>query len=373
MKIIICGSEAYSVVQFRGDLIKSLIKKKHDVVIVVNNITLEHEREFTYLGARSISIPITRHSYNPFKELKLIYRLAKIFCKERPDYVLSYTIKPVIWSGIVLHFFPKIKFSAMITGLGAVFNSSGFMSGIIERLFSRLYRLALKKSEKVIFQNNDNKNKFHELKIVKQKNSLVVNGSGVNINHFSYYKKLELKDDKIVFLMAARLLKDKGIGEYLQAAKSIKKAYKDKVEFRLLGHEENSHNSFSIKEIKAMHKDKTIIYGGFVTDIRNSLINSSVFVLPSYHEGMPRSVLEAMAIGRPILTTDTPGCNDTVIDGFNGWLVPKGDGNALERKMAWFLENNNKLEEMGKNSRKMAVDFFDVDVINRQIIDILKL
>ena len=369
MKIILCGSEAYSVKMFRGDLIKDLVAKGHEVIIMANNATEKHILEFSSLGANYINSPISRSSLNPFKDIKVFLKFIKVFIFEKPDCVLSYTIKPVIWSGIALKFFPKVRFIGMITGLGYAFSGQGHSRRTVNIIVKFLYKLSLANACAVIFQNLDNKNFFIKLGLVDSKKAFLVNGSGVNLEHFPY-RPYQGNENHISFLMIARLLKDKGILEFLSAANKLKGEYNN-IDFILLCHEDKSENAVPMSKIKNFDKEGIISYHGFVSDVREFLVNSSVFVLPSYHEGMPRSVLEAMAIGRPIITTDVPGCRETVVNGLNGWLVPKGDSEALAERMRWFINMPSKINNMGSISREIAVKKFDVKKVNKDILEIV--
>lgn len=371
MKIILCGSEALSLKKFRGDLIIDLVSKGHEVIVMVNNASDRHLRDIASLGARYINSPISRASLNPFKDAVVLLKFLKVFIVEKPDCVLSYTVKPVVWSGIVLRFFPKIRFIAMITGLGYAFGGKGSSRVFVKTVVKLLYKLALSDACAVIFQNPDNKASFVELGLTDPKKAYVVNGSGVNLKHFSFYPHFA-NEKRVSFLMIARLLKDKGVNEFLSAARIIKSEYNN-VDFILLGHEEKSKNSVPLAEIINLDHEGVISYCGFVDDVREFLVNSTVYVLPSYHEGMPRSVLEAMAIGRPVITTNVPGCRETVVNGINGWLVPKEDSEALAEKMRWFIDNQSKISQMGFNSREIAVKKFDVQKINKDILDIITL
>jgi len=369
MKIILCGSEAYSVNMFRGDLVKDLVTKGHDVIIMANNASKKHLLEFTSLGARYINAPISRSSLNPFKDINVCLNFLRVFILEQPDCVLSYTVKPVVWSGIVLRFFPKIRFIGMITGLGYAFGGQGRSRSLVYTIVKLLYKLSLANAHSVIFQNPDNKALFIELGLVDPSKACVVNGSGVNLEYFSYHP-YHSHENRVSFLMIARLLKDKGILEFLAAARTLKYEYNN-VDFILLGHEDKSDNAVSIAEITKLDKEGIISYCGFVNDVREFLVSSTVYVLPSYHEGLPRSILEAMAVGRPIITTNVPGCRETVIDGVNGWLVPKGDSKALAEKMRWFMKMRSETNDMGSNSRQIAVEKFDVKKVNKDILDIV--
>lgn len=369
MKIILCGSEAYSVKMFRGDLVRDLTSIGHEVIIMANNASEKHLTEFSSLGARFISSPISRSSLNPLKEINVFFKFLKVFIVERPDCVLSYTVKPVVWSGIVLRFFPKIRFIGMITGLGYAFGGQGRSRSFISTIVKFLYKLSLSNAYAVIFQNYDNQNSFIEFGLVDPKQAVIVNGSGVNLDYFKY-QPYNARQVRFSFLMIARLLKDKGILEFFSAARTLKSEFPD-VNFLLLGHEDKSKNSVSMLEITKLEREGIITYHGFVDDVRDFIVKSAVYVLPSYHEGLPRSVLEAMAIGRPIITTNVPGCRETVADGMNGWLVPKGDSDALAERMRWFIDNRSEINQMGSVSREIAIEKFDVKKINKHIVDLL--
>ena len=198
----------------------------------------------------------------------------------------------------------------------------------------------------------------------------MTNGSGVNLEKFPYVRS-NIVESKIKFLMIARLLRDKGIHEYLVAAKTIKTHYPS-TEFILAGPMDKSPNSFDRRSLKNYEDDGTVKYLGPIKDVRDIIANTDVFVLPSYHEGTPRTVLEAMAMGRPIITTDTPGCKETVLNGVNGWLVPVRNISALTEKMEWFIRNPHLIARMGKAARLLAEDRYDVNQINSEIIRIIK-
>jgi glycosyltransferase involved in cell wall biosynthesis len=231
-----------------------------------------------------------------------------------------------------------------------------------------LYKAALKRADKVIFQNPDNKQVFIDLGIVPKEKAIVVNGSGVDVSYFD----IKPLPDSPRFLLIARLLGDKGIREYIQAAKLVKKTYRNAV-FQLVGPEDPSPNGISIEELESLNDTNAVEYLGSTDDVRPFIENCSVFVLPSYHEGLPRTVLEAMATGRPTLTTDVPGCRETVINGENGWLVEKGNVEQLANKMIWFIENQKEWQRMANASRAMAESKFDVHAVNAELLKIMGL
>ena len=369
MKILIVGVEPYSLLHFRGDLIKELVCQGHEVVTMGHNASDAQINELMMCGARYIDYPVSRTGLNPFRDMGTLFMLVRHFILESPDFVLSYTIKPVIWGSIASRLFPQIKFVGMITGLGYAFGEGGLLRSFVRFVASALYRFALANAEAVIFQNQDNRRSFIDQKLVFARRTYVVQGSGVNLVNFPYevYRYVE---GELCFLMVSRLLEDKGVREFLAAAQRVKVIFPG-VDFVLIGPEDTSPNAVSLDDIMVFDRAGVISYGGAVSDVKKSMINSSVYVLPSYHEGMPRTVLEAMAIGRPIITTDVPGCRETVVDGVNGWLVPKGDSDALYNKMIWFINAPNRIQEMGQKSRDIAVNKFDVKQVNKEIISII--
>jgi glycosyltransferase involved in cell wall biosynthesis len=234
---------------------------------------------------------------------------------------------------------------------------------LLLKLVVVLYKVILKNAHKVIFQNPDNRQVFIDLGIVPKEKTVVINGSGVDVTYFD----IKPLPDSPRFLLIARLLGDKGIREYVKAAKLVKQKYKSAV-FQLVGPGDPSPDGISIEELERLNESNAVEYLGATKDVRPFIENCSVFVLPSYHEGLPRTVLEAMATGRPILTTDVPGCRETVINGENGWLVEKGNVEQLAEKITWFIENQREWQRMANASRVMAEGKFDVHAVNAELI-----
>lgn len=370
MKIIIIGVEPFSLVNFRGDLIKTLILEGHDVVAMASDATQSQISELESYGARYINYPVSRAGLNPLIDLLTIFKLIRCFSKEAPDCILSYTIKPTIYGAIAAKCFPKVKFFGMITGLGYAFGGAGLVRACLRALVQRLYRLALRSSVAVIFQNPDDRDVFVNLKLVPSSKTFIVNGSGVNLKRFAYHE-LRQGVAGFHFLMVARLIKDKGIFDFLAAAEKVKATHSD-IKFSLVGPEDVSPNAVPVEFVKDFDRRGIVDYLGELKDVRQSLIDCSAFVLPTYYgEGIPRTILEALAIGRPVLTTDAPGCRQTVIDGINGFLVSARDSNDLADKMVMLIDSKATIREMGLQSRKLAEDLFDVDIVNRDIITII--
>ena len=368
-KIFLVGAYPESVCAFRGHLISKFIANGHDVTVMTAFASDEVQRDIRSLGAEFLSYPIERNGTNPLKDLGTKSFLSKAFVDHQPDLILAYTIKPIIWGGIAARSIPNCGFSALVTGLGYAFQGRTFKQRLLCQLTSNLYRYSLRRANTVIFQNIDNLNEFVSRKIISDSKCRVVPGSGVNLNH---YKQEPIPDGEIRFLLIARLLKEKGIREYVEAAKIVKKQFPS-ARFLLVGPSDPSPDGIPLDVVKNWGSEGIIEYRGATTDVRPFLNDCHVFVLPSYHEGMPRTVLEAMATGRPILTTDVCGCRETVENGKNGWLVPKADSQALAERMIWFLKHPSQLAIMGNESRTLAEKRFDVELVNAKMLEILQL
>ncbi len=371
MKFILVSPKNRTVYNFRGDLIKEIIARGYEVVVTgPNQIDVD---KIIALGARFVEIPIDKNGVNPLADLKYQKALEKLFIEEKPDVILGYTSKPVIYGSIASKKASKkikkdIRAVAMITGVGYAFTSTAFKAKIIRAIMSFLYKRALKKADVVIFQNQDDKLLFEKLKLVKSEKTELVNGSGVNMQKF----ELAPYPDKITFFMLARVMYSKGIREYLSACKMVKEKHPE-VRFMLLGACEGIQDSLSKDDLKPYIDGGIIEHFGETDRVADYYKECSVYVLPSYREGTPRTVLEAMAMGRAIITTDAPGCKGTVVDGKTGFLVPVKDADALAKKMTEFIENPSLIKEMGEASYKYCLEKFDVKKINVDMIKYLQI
>ncbi|WP_026154880.1 glycosyltransferase family 4 protein [Thiolinea disciformis] len=368
-RFILIGALPESLINFRGPLIQSLLKANCQVTAMASETQTNVTQQLTTWGANFCAYPVERNSLNPLADLKTWQSLRQTFRERQPDVILAYTIKPVIWGGLASHVLPNRRFYALITGLGFAFQGETLKRKLLVTLVTFLYRTALKRAERVIFQNPDNLNEFVRRGIIPASKGALVNGSGVDI---SRYPLTPLPDSSITFLTIGRLLGEKGFREYAQAAQIVKTRYPETI-FQLLGPHDPSPDGIPLTEVQQWYQQGWLEYLGSTNDVRPYLQNCHIYVLPSYHEGMPRTVLEAMAIGRPILTTDTPGCRETVINDENGYLVPKADVQALAERMIWFIENRNQWERMGKCSRELAEEKYDVRKVNAQLMEIMGL
>lgn len=360
-RFLIIAGFADSLVLFRGPLIAEISQCGLEVHAAAPGITVNLPTRATLerMGVHVHDIPAQRAGTNPLADLWLLWRLFWLMRRVRPAMVLGYTIKPVIY-GMTAAWLARVRIRfALITGLGFAFTNG--REGRLQRLIRRMYAFALSRASKVFFQNPDDAELFRQSGIVQSSVGIkVVNGSGVDLDRFS---PAPLSQTGIRFVMICRLLGDKGVREYAEAARRIRASNPD-VRFGLAGWIDENPDAIKQSELEGWIKDETIEYLGKLDDVRPALAACAVYVLPSYREGTPRTVLEAMAMGRPVITTDAPGCRETVVDGDNGFLVPVKSTDALVAAMKRFIDDTTLASRMGTRSRQMAVDKYDVHKVN---------
>lgn len=365
MKILIVYNTMQNV-WFRRYFLRDLLKRGDEVVAVAPYD--EWTEKVEALGIRCIDIGLSRWGSNPFSEAATILRIFRIVRAERPAAVISYTIKPVIYGSLAARFVPRVKIFSVVTGLGYMFVEAG-LAGRFRQFFAGwLYRLALTSNKRVFFQNPDDMSLFLSRRIVGEERATLVPGSGVDTEFFAPTEGVALKDH---FLLVARMLTDKGVDLYVAAARRLKRKYPQAV-FVLLGPVDDNPAAIPLATLQAWDAEGVINYLGSVDDIRPEMAKCSVYVLPSrYREGIPRTNLEALAMGKPVVTTDMPGCRETVMPGINGFLIPPGDEEALERAMESFILDPSLAARMGRESRAMALKKFRVEIVNGTIIEAL--
>ena len=364
---MIISSYPDSIVKFRADLIKEFQNLGMVVHVAVPDIQT-YRSSYEHLKLMNLvihDIALKRTGLSPVWDLITLFQLTKIMFNVKPSYVLSYTAKPVIYGTIAAKISGvKHRFS-LITGVGYAFTGAATgLHFIVRSLLIKMYRFSLQFSEKIFFQNRDDHSLFISEKILDRDYPVkIVNGSGVNLTKF----KFEPHPDRLSFLMIARLLGNKGVREYVDAAQKIKRAHPGVV-FILVGWLDQNPDSITQSELDRWISEGTVLFLGKLDDVRESIANCSVFVLPSYREGTPRTVLEALAMGRAIITTDAPGCRETVVDGQNGFLVPVNSVDDLENRMLKFISNPNLVINMGIQSRKIAEEKYNVDLVNAEML-----
>ena len=367
MKFILISPKNRTVYNFRGDLIKEVIKNGYEVIVTGPDDT-DVDR-ITDLGVKFVKIPMNKTGTSIVADIKYCINLYKLFKLEKPDISLGYTVKPVVFGAIAAKLAGVKNINSMVTGGGYTFTAKTFKAKVLGFIVRFLYRIGFSVADNVIFQNTDDLTEFCNKKLVKKEKCHIVNGSGVNMVHFLPTQYPE----KTTFFMLSRLLKSKGVAEYLEAAKIVKEKYSD-IRFCLLGkYETNMQDALNKEYVEQFIADGIIERFEETNDVRPYYSDCSVYVLPSYREGTPRTVLEAMSMGRAIITTDTNGCRDTVIDGKNGFLVPVGDCKKLAEAMIKFIEKPELISTMGKESVNYCTEKFDVNRVNGDMLRIIKI
>lgn len=296
---------------------------------------------------------------NPVRDLVLFAKLCLLMRSLRPQFVLAYTAKPIIYGAIAAWLARVPRRYVLVTGVGFLFSETS--RSLLLRLIVQLYGFALSRCQGVFFQNPDDQELFKNRRLLNPATpSVVVNGSGVDLDRFA---PSALPACAPSFLMICRLLRDKGVVEYAQAAVRVKREHPN-ISFVLAGWIDRNPTAISDSDLSRWCEDGRLVFLGRLADVRDALRVATVYVLPSYREGTPRTVLEAMAMGRPIITTDAPGCRETVVEGENGFLVPVKSVDALVQAMLKFIEDPTLAPCMGRRSREIAEEKYDVHKVN---------
>lgn len=367
MKIMVLSSYAPTLFFFREDMMIAMIKKGHEVIAAAPESEEDWKDEFKEINVKYVSIKgIERNSTNPIKDIIGFFSILKAIKKEKPDKIFAYQAKTIIYGCIAAKFVGIKEIYALMGGLGSVLRNKRY--SIASKIMKIEYKVAFKYCNKVFFQNSDDYKEMLGVGLIKDNKTVLINGSGVNMIKFA----AKPMPKNPVFLFVGRIIRDKGVIEYIEAAEIVKLKY-PRVKIQIVGYFDTNPTAIKKEEIQPYIDNGIIEYLGSASDVRPFLEKCFVFVLPSYHEGTPKSVLEAMATGRPIITTDAPGCRETVIDGINGFLVPVKNSEVLAEKMIWMIEHREEAEKMGQESLKICREKFDVNKVNEIILRTMKL
>lgn len=368
--VIIASNTMWYLKNFRLPLMLELRARSVSVVAVAR--ADDSADALRAAGLRTLDLPMARKGMNPLGDLGTFARFVRVYRKERPAVVLHNTIKPVIYGSLAARATGVPCILNMVPGLGYVYADNTLGRVLLRRLVEALYRLALASSRTVFFQNRDDRDHFVGRRLVDATRAVVTNGSGVDLKHFAYTPPRRAEGE-CVFLFVGRLLKDKGVLEFLAAARRLH-ARVPAARFRLLGFlDEGNPSGISRADLDEHTVPGSIDYLGSATDVRPALRDADVVVLPSYREGVPKALLEAMAVGRPIVTTDAPGCREVVAPGVNGLLIPPRNAEALETAMASLVSDPGRREAMGRAGRTIAEERFDVRAVNAMILSAMNL
>jgi glycosyltransferase involved in cell wall biosynthesis len=363
-KVVLLGSYAPSLINFRGPLIAAMVARGHQVHALAPDIDDDTAARLRALGAEPVTVPLGRTSLDPRGAVATRRALTSLLRRIAPDVVIAYTIKPIVLGAAAARAAGVPRFVALVTGLGYAFSGGLHPKKLLIRAAAAwMYRRAFRRAHFAVFQNEDDRRDFRRMGILPRSLPTgLVAGSGVDTDHYSERPQ----PAGLGFLMISRFLRDKGVREYGEAAVRLKRDHPE-VDVRLAGWLDESPDAVSQAEIEALAAGGVEMLGK-LDDVRPALAQCNVYVLPSYREGTPRSVLEAMATARAIVTTDAPGCRETVTQGENGYLVPPKDGDALFEAMRRFVGRPELAATMGRASRRIAEDRFDVHKVNEALM-----
>lgn len=358
-KITLIVNTSAAIKGFRYNLILKL-KETYEVSVIA--FDEKYKKYADDMNISLYSVTASNRSIGIKENLSLVSQIQKIIEQISPDIVFTFQLKPNTFGVIAAHRAEVKRIYAMVEGAGDPFINTGLKWSVIRFVVCSLYKKALKYADKVIFLNKDDRKEFIDRKLVKEDRSVVIPGIGVDLERFAFKPVKNYKN----VLMVARMLKTKGVMDYCQVAREVRKTHPD-VTFSYLGAE----GTIKLSDIQEYIDDGSIIYLGVTEDVRPYLENCLLLLLSSYREGLPMSIMEAEAVGRAIITTDNIGCRDSIEDGYNGFIVKLHDIKSYVQKVNFLIDNPDKAEEMGQNSRELAERRFDSRKINQQIIKVL--
>lgn len=364
-KVVIALNTAWNLFNFRAGLIRALVAEGYEVVAVAPSD--EYAARLAELGCRFVALPMDNKGTHPGRDLLLFFRFLKLLRRERPDVFLGYTVKPNIYGSLAAHVL-GIPVVNNIAGLGVVFNSDNWLT----RLVRQLYKVALSRSRHVFFQNNEDLRMFVQQGLVAEGKVSRLPGSGVDLGIFRYAPIPPMENRPFHFLLAARMLRDKGVGEFVEAARMVRQKYPT-TRFQLLGFlDVKNPTAVSSAQMNDWVGEGVVEYLGIADDVKPYMAAADCVVLPSYREGVPRSLLEGAAIGRPIVTTDAVGCRDAMDDGISGFCCRAGDAGDLADKLFRMIEmTHEERVRMGLEGRKKMEREFDEKIVIRRYLEVV--
>ncbi|MDM7861408.1 glycosyltransferase family 4 protein [Alteromonas sp. ASW11-36] len=366
-RLLMISSFAESLINFRLALMQDAIAAGFEVHACAPDLTPEINAELNAHGITTHDITLVRTGLNPFKDLATVHSVYRLIRQLRPSHTLAYTIKPVVYGSIAARMARVSRIGALITGLGYTFmQADSLRQKVVSKIAHALYEVALNGVNIAFFQNPDDRDLFVDNRLVDRAKTRLVNGSGIDIEQFS---QQPLNDfPPFHFLMIGRIIKDKGVVEYAQAAQQIKQRYPH-AHFHLVGWLDSNPNAIQQSQLDEWIASGAITFHGRLADVREVIQNCHVYVLPSYREGTPRTVLEAMAVGRAIITTNAPGCKETIEDGVSGQLIDVADIPTLVAAIERYIKAPEKIAQHGQAARERAIAVYDVHKVNQQMLD----
>jgi len=372
LKILVLSSLAFSLINFRGRLLEEMRKAGHKVIAVAPDDDPRVRERLQEMGVSFRIVAMARTGMNPISDLGTIRDYVKLIREERPDAVIAYTQKPIIYGGIACRIVGVSRFYALMSGLGYLFSEAAAKRRIVRRVFCLLYRSGLKRAKRVFVFNSDDRADMIAAGIVDESAPVVeVPGSGVDLERFSH---APLPEWPLRFLMIGRLMRDKGVWEYAEAARLIASRHPE-VRFSLIGRVEHSNpTGLQDSDVARLEHETPVEIISETDDIPAFVADCHVFVLPTYYrEGLPRTILEALGVGRAVIATNTPGCRDAISDGENGFLVAPRNTEKLVEAMEKLIMDSQLVRQMGARSRALAEEVYDVRKVNALLMKEMEL
>ncbi len=367
-RIAVLSSHTPSLFWFRMDMMKEFMARGWEVWALGNESEIHWSRKFSEQGITYRRIDVQRNGTDPLKDLRTLKSIKTILQEIKPEKIFAFQAKTIIYGTLAANQLGITEVYPLVAGMGSVFLKDDLKTKAVRAILTAEYKASMRKCPVVFFQNRDDEAIFRKQGIVTDQKVVLLHGSGVNIEKFTVTPLPEMP----TFLCISRLIRDKGVMEYLDACRMLKKDYPD-MRCLLVGPYDTNPSAITQEELQPYLDDGSVEYCGEATDVRPYLEAASVYVLPSYREGTPKTNLEAMACGRAVITTDAPGCRETVVDGENGFLVPVRDSMSIVEKMRFFLEYPERIAEMGREGRARAEELFDVRKVDEAICDAMKI
>ena len=350
----------------RKDIALSAQRVGYDVTIVTKDTGKKQDIEA--LGLKVIDLPMNRSGQNIIEELHTFCFLYRLYCREKPDIVHHVGLKTILWGTLAAKLAKVSGVVNAVSGLGIFFSEEN--KSLVSKILPKVLRFSHhRKNLAVIFQNDEDKGLFLINRIIKEKQAFMIKGSGVDLDQYCYTSEPE--SGKIKILFTARMIVEKGVFVLVDAALKLKKSYENKVEFLLCGGLDDNPKAIKEEDLKKVCDGKYIQWLGYRTDILELLKSCHIVAFPSYYkEGLPKSLIEATAVGRPIVTTNSIGCKETVVDGYNGYLIPIRDSDTLVERLKLLFENESLRQDMGRNSRTLAEKDFSIENVIQKHLEI---
>ncbi|EGR4154654.1 glycosyltransferase family 1 protein [Vibrio cholerae] len=365
MKLVMVANTAWSVFNFRHSLIKELLSSGVELYVIAPED--KFSAKLAELGCQVLDLPMQAKGVNPIADLGLMLRLLRHYREIKPDFIIHYTIKPNIYGSLAAKL-AGIPSLAITTGLGYTFVNQN----VVSQVARQLYKFAFRYPKEVWFLNEDDRSAFLEHQLIAPNKAVLLHGEGVNLNHFVPTDKPQ-PDEHVRFLLIARMLRDKGVCEFVEAARQIRKQHPNAI-FQLLGDCGVPNPSvIGREEIAQWEKDGIVEYLGTTDDVRPIIAQADCLVLPSYREGIPRTMIESAAMAKPLIVSDAPGCRDVVLDGQTGYLCEVKNAQSLAQRCEQFLTlSDSEKQVMGNAGRSFMEAKFDENLVIKQYFETLK-